>query len=77
MDQEKRNSFGTWLRRTWTATLGIVEAMETARTPVEEALYRIDRLEREVAALKTDDRASLAAIADIADVGRAQSRAGI
>ena len=55
----------------------MMEAMETARGPAEEALYRIDRLEQEVTALKLDDRASLAAIADIADVGRAQSRSAI
>jgi len=54
-----------------------MEAMETARGPAEEVLYRIDRLEREMTALKASDRASLAAIADIADVGRAQSRSTI
>ena len=54
MDQEERkDDFGTWLRRAWSAALRTVEAME--RSPVELLLDRIERLEREVAALKQED----------------------
>ena len=54
MDRAKRNRFGTWLRHMWSAGLEIIEAMETARAPAEDALYRIERLEREVAALQKE-----------------------
>jgi polyhydroxyalkanoate synthesis regulator phasin len=52
MDQEKRREqFGTRLRRAWCAVVRTAEAME--RTPFDELFDRVDRLEREVAALKS------------------------
>jgi polyhydroxyalkanoate synthesis regulator phasin len=52
MDQvERKGQFGTWLRRAWNAALRTAEAME--RTPFDQLFDRVDRLEREVATLKT------------------------
>ena len=52
MDQNEHNeNLGTWLRRAWTAALRIADAMATGRSPVEQLFDRIDRLEREVAAM--------------------------
>ena len=71
MQAERQMKFGAWLRRAWYAAVRTAEAMEQG--PVGELFDRVDRLERDVAALKTGDRACLAAIADIADVGRARA----
>jgi polyhydroxyalkanoate synthesis regulator phasin len=52
MDQvEPKGRFGTWLRRAWNAALRTAEAME--RTSFDQLFDRVDRLEREVATLKT------------------------
>jgi polyhydroxyalkanoate synthesis regulator phasin len=52
MDQvERKGQFGTWLRRAWNAAVRAAEAME--RTPFDQLFDRVDRLEREVATLKT------------------------
>jgi polyhydroxyalkanoate synthesis regulator phasin len=52
MDQvERKGQFGTWLRRAWNAALRTAEEME--RTPFDQLFDRVDRLEREVATLKT------------------------
>jgi polyhydroxyalkanoate synthesis regulator phasin len=75
MQEEHQGKFGAWLRQAWHALIEMADAMD--RSPVEELFERIERLEREVAHRKTDDRAGLAAIADVADVARAQSRAPI
>jgi len=51
MDQAKsKTNFGTWLRQTWNTTVRVLAAMESG--PMEDALARVDRLEREMAALK-------------------------
>jgi hypothetical protein len=51
MDQlEHKADFETWLRRTWSAVMRAAEAME--RSPIEDVFDRLDRLEREMAALK-------------------------
>ena len=51
MDQEEnKGQFATWLRRAWTAAVRTAEAME--RIPFDELFDRVDRLERQVAALK-------------------------
>ena len=50
MDREQRREECTWLRRAWNAVVRAAEAME--RTPFDELFDRVDRLEREVAALK-------------------------
>jgi polyhydroxyalkanoate synthesis regulator phasin len=53
MDQEERKGqFGTWLRRAWNAVIRTTEAME--RTPFDELFDRVDRLERQAAALKKE-----------------------
>jgi polyhydroxyalkanoate synthesis regulator phasin len=53
MDQaERKDEFDTWLRRTWNAVVRMAEAME--RTPFDKLFDRVDRLEREVAALKKE-----------------------
>jgi polyhydroxyalkanoate synthesis regulator phasin len=70
MDQaERKESFGTRLHRAWNVSLRTAEAME--RSPVEELFERMDRLEREVAALKNEGAGIDAAIGEIADVERA------
>jgi polyhydroxyalkanoate synthesis regulator phasin len=71
MDQaERKENFGTWLRRAWNAAIRTAEAME--RSPVEELFDRVDRLEWEVAALKKEGAAGIhAAIGEIADAERA------
>jgi polyhydroxyalkanoate synthesis regulator phasin len=51
MDQAGRKSaFSVWLRRSWNTLMRAVEAME--QSPMEDLFHRIDRLEREIAALK-------------------------
>ena len=51
MDQaERKEDFGAWLRRTWNATMRFAEAME--QSPMEDVADRLDRLEREIIALK-------------------------
>ena len=58
MDQEERKGqFGTWLRRAWNAAARTAEAME--RTPFDGLFDRVDRLEREVAALKKEGAARI------------------
>ena len=70
MDQaERKENFGTWLRRAWNAAIRTAEAME--RSPVEELFDRVDRLEWEVAALKKGAAGIHAAIREIAEVERA------
>ena len=60
MDQEvRKDDFRTWLRRAWDGALRILEAME--RSPIEVLLDRIERLEREVAALKKEGSALIEA----------------
>jgi hypothetical protein len=56
MDQEERKEqFGAWLRRAWNAVVRTAEAME--RTPLDELFDRVDRLERQAAALKKEGTA--------------------
>ena len=51
MDQAKHKAgFGTWLRRTWTMVMLALEGMD--RSPMEDVSNRLNRLEREMAALK-------------------------
>jgi polyhydroxyalkanoate synthesis regulator phasin len=71
MDQaERKENFGTCLRRAWNAAVQTAEAME--RSPVEELFDRIGRLEWEVAALKKEGATGIhAAIGEIADAERA------
>jgi polyhydroxyalkanoate synthesis regulator phasin len=58
MDQvDRKGRLGTWLRQAWNAAVRIAEAME--RTPFEELFDRVDRLEREVAALKREGGARI------------------
>jgi hypothetical protein len=46
MDQAKhKTGFGTWLRRTWTMVMLALEAMD--RSPMEEVIDRLDRLEQD------------------------------
>ena len=46
MDQAKHKAgFGTWLRRTWTMVMLALEAMD--RSPMEEVIDRLDRLEQD------------------------------
>ncbi|HET8545088.1 MAG TPA: hypothetical protein VFL68_11330 [Pseudolabrys sp.] len=46
MDQAKHKAgFGTWLRRTWNALMCAFEGMD--RSPMEEVIDRLDRLERD------------------------------
>jgi hypothetical protein len=46
MDQAKhKTGFGTWLRRTWTMVMLALEAMD--RSPMEEIIDRLDRLEQD------------------------------
>ncbi len=53
MDQgERKEQFDTWLRRAWNAVVRTAEAME--RTPIDELFDRVDRLERQAAALKKE-----------------------
>jgi polyhydroxyalkanoate synthesis regulator phasin len=58
MDQvERKEQFGTWLRRAWNAAIQAAAAME--RTPIDELFDRVGRLEREVAALKKEGTARI------------------
>jgi hypothetical protein len=58
MDQaEHKADFGTSLRRTWSAVMRAAEAME--RGPIEDVFDRLDRLEREMAALKNRKAAGI------------------
>ncbi|HEY8273203.1 MAG TPA: hypothetical protein VIG56_01540 [Pseudolabrys sp.] len=51
MDQaEHKTGFGTWLRHAWDALMCALEGMD--QSPMEDVSGRIERLEREVAALK-------------------------
>ncbi len=51
MDQAKHKAgFGTWLRRTWTMVMLALEGID--RSPMEDVSDRLNRLEREMAALK-------------------------
>ena len=51
MDQaEHKTGFGTWLRHAWDALMCAFEGMD--RSPMEDVSGRIERLEREVVALK-------------------------
>ena len=56
---ERKDIFGTWLGRAWKAALRTAEAME--RSTVEDLFDRIERLEREVAALKKQGAAGIEA----------------
>jgi hypothetical protein len=47
---ERKADFGAWLRRTWTAAMRVADAME--RSPIDDIFDRLDRLEREMAALR-------------------------
>ena len=56
MDQEKRKQrLGRWLRWTWNAVVRTAEAME--QTPFDELFDRVNRLERQAAALKKEGTA--------------------
>jgi len=58
MDQAGgKKDFDTWLRRAWSAAVRTAEAM--GRSPIEDLLDRIDRLEREVTALKKEDETGI------------------
>jgi polyhydroxyalkanoate synthesis regulator phasin len=51
MEQEERQQrFGRWLRWAWNAVVRTAEAME--QTPFDELFDRVNRLERQAAALK-------------------------
>ena len=46
MDQAKHKAgFGTWLRRTWTMVMLALEGID--RSPMEDIIDRLDRLERD------------------------------
>ena len=50
MDHSKhRAESGTWLRRTWNAVLCALEGMD--RSPMDDVIDRLDRLERKMAEL--------------------------
>ena len=51
---EHKDDVGTWLRRAWNTALRTVEAMEMGCSPIDELHDRIERLEREVVALKKE-----------------------
>jgi polyhydroxyalkanoate synthesis regulator phasin len=57
VQDERKGQFGTWLRRAWNAAVRTAEAME--RTPFDKLFDRMDRLEREVAALKKEGTAKI------------------
>ena len=49
MDQaEQKTGFGPWLRRAWNALICAFEGMD--RSPMEEVVDRLERLERKMAA---------------------------
>jgi hypothetical protein len=49
MDQaEHKTGFGKWLRRAWNALMCAFEGMD--RSPMEEVIDRLERLERKMAA---------------------------
>ena len=51
MNQAKREAdSGTWLRRAWNAVLRTAEAIE--RSPMDDVFDRLERLERDMVALK-------------------------
>jgi polyhydroxyalkanoate synthesis regulator phasin len=56
--RERKDGFGVRLRRAWNTALRAAEAMSVS--PMEDMSARIDRLERELAAMKQDamDRAA-------------------
>ena len=55
MDQEdRRGQIGSWLRRAWNAAVRTAEAME--QSPFDQLFDRVERLEREVASLKSRHR---------------------
>jgi hypothetical protein len=68
---EHKENFGTWLQRAWNAAVRTAEA--TALSPLEELSDRIDRWEREMAALKGGDAVLMAEIADAARAGSGTS----
>jgi hypothetical protein len=46
MDRAKHKAdFGTWLRRTWNALMCALEGID--RSPMEEVIDRLERLERD------------------------------
>ena len=58
MDQEQhKGQFDTWLRRALNAAVRTAEAME--RTPFDELFDRVERLERQVTALKQEGTARI------------------
>jgi len=57
VQDERKGQFGTWLRRAWNAAVRTAEAME--RTTFDKLFDRMDRLEREVAALKKEGTAKI------------------
>jgi hypothetical protein len=53
---ERKADFGAWLRRGWNAVMDAAEAME--RSPMEDVFDRLDRLERDMAAIKKNRKAA-------------------
>lgn len=53
---ERTADFGAWLRRSWNTAMEAAEAME--RSPMEDVFGRLDRLERDMAALKKNRKAA-------------------
>jgi len=53
--EERKQQFGGWLRWAWNAVVRTAEAIE--QTPFDELFDRVNRLERQAAALKKEGTA--------------------